>query len=136
MDWLANGLPREGKRTGSSSVGEIVRCDVPVCHLDDRLGEAVQRVQATDWNRCVVVNSQGVVLGLLCGEALHAAPEARVEQVMESGPTTIRPNRALGGIKAYMRRHGATWVVVTTPDGQLVGLVERQDMEHRLAPTV
>ena len=93
-------------------------------------------MQAAGWDQCVVVNRAGVVLGLLRGAALQAAPETTVELAMESGPTTIRPNRALGDIRAYMRQHGAESVVVTTSAGQLVGMVQRQDIERRLAPAV
>jgi CBS domain-containing protein len=135
-DWLANGLPREGKRANSPQIGDLVRCDVPVCHLDDRIGEVLQRVQTAGWDQCVVVNSAGAVLGLLRGEALHAAPEAPVALAMESGPTTIRPNRTPRDIREHMRQHGATSVVVTTPAGQLMGIVERQDIERCLTPAV
>lgn len=134
IDWLANGLPREGKQASSPAVGELVRLDVPVCLLDDRIGAVARHVQTAGWDQCVVVNREGIVLGLLRGEALHSAPETRVELAMEAGPTTIRPNRGLGDIRAYMRQHGAERVVVTTPAGQLVGVVERQDIERRLAP--
>jgi CBS domain-containing protein len=85
---------------------------------------------------CGRVNSTGVVLGLLRGEALHAAPEAPVALAMESGPTTIRPDRTPKDIREHMRQHGATSVVVTTPAGQLMGVVERRDIERCLAPAV
>jgi coenzyme F420-dependent glucose-6-phosphate dehydrogenase len=135
-DWLAHGLPREGKRADSPQIGDLVRHEVPVCHLGDRVGEVGQRVRMAGWDQCVVVNSAGVVLGLLRGEALHAAPEAPVELAMESGPTTIRPDRSPKDIREYMRQHGAASVVVTTPAGQLMGIVERQDIERCLAPAV
>lgn len=93
-------------------------------------------MQTAGWDQCVVVNSAGVVLGLLRGEALHVAPEAAVELVMESGPATIRPNRSPRNIREYMRQHGATSVIVTTPAGQLMGIVERQGIERCLAPAV
>src|SRR2546428_2956423 len=44
-DWFARGLPREGKRPASPQVGDLVRRDAPLCHLADRVGEVVQRVQ-------------------------------------------------------------------------------------------
>ena len=72
-------------------------------------------MQTAGWDQCVVVNSAGVVLGLLRGEALHAAPEAPVELAMEAGPTTIRLNRALEDIRVSLRQHGAASIVVTTP---------------------
>ena len=136
VDWFANGLPREGNRANSPQIGDLVRRAGPVCHLGDCVGEVLQRVQTAGWDQCVVVNSAGVVLGLLRGEALHAAPEALVELAMESGPTTIRPNRSPGDIREYIRQHGAASVVVTTPAGQLMGIVERQDIERCLAPAV
>jgi CBS domain-containing protein len=135
-DWFANGLRREGKRTASPQVGDLIRRDVPICHLGDRVGEVLQRVQTNGWDQCIVVNGAGVMLGLLRGEALHAAPEALVELAMAAGPTTIRPNRSPSDVRAYMRQHGVASVVVTTPDGQLVGIVERQDIERCLAPAV
>ena len=135
-DWFANGLPREGKRAAAPQIGDLVRRDVPVCHLGDRVGAVLQRVQTTGWDQCMVVNGAGVVLGLLRGEALHAAPDAPVELAMESGPTTIRPNRAPSDIREYMRQHGVASVVVTTPAGQLMGIVERQDIERCLALAV
>jgi hypothetical protein len=83
-DWFANGLPREGKRADSPQIGDLVRRDVPVCHLGDCVGEVLQRVRTAGWAQCVVVNNTGIVLGLLRGEALHAAPEAPVALAMGS----------------------------------------------------
>jgi CBS domain-containing protein len=135
-DWFANGFPREGKCTASPQIGDLIRRDVSICRLGDRVDEVLQRVQTTGWDQCIVVNDAGVVLGLLRGEALHAALGAPVELAMEAGPTTIRPNRSLSDIRTYMRQHGVASVVVTTPAGQLMGIVERQDIERCLAPAV
>jgi G6PDH family F420-dependent oxidoreductase len=82
----------------------------------------------------VVVNSEGIVLGVLQGEALYSAPEATVEWAMAAGPTTIRPDRSLGDIREHMRLHGVESVVVTTPEGRLMGIVERADIERHLFP--
>jgi coenzyme F420-dependent glucose-6-phosphate dehydrogenase len=135
-DWFANGFPREGKCTASPQIGDLIRRDVSICRLGDRVDEVLQRVQTTGWDQCIVVNDAGVVLGLLRGEALHAALGAPVELAMEAGPTTIRPSRSLSDIRTYMRQHGVASVVVTTPAGQLMGIVERQDIERCLAPRV
>jgi CBS domain-containing protein len=135
-DWFANGLPWEVKRTASPQIGSLIRRDVPVCHLGDCVDEVLQRVQTTGWDQCIVVNGAGVVLGLLRGEALHAALDTPVELTMEGGPTTIRPDRSPRDIRAYMLQHGVASVVVTTPTGQRMGIVERQDIERYLAPAV
>ena len=131
---MANGLPREGTHAGSPYIGDVAQRDVPVCYPSDRVGEVTQRLQAAGWDQCVVVNREGVVLGLLQGDGLHAAPAAAVEWAMEAAPTTIRPNRSLSDVRADLRQHGAERVVVTTSGGQLVGIVEREDIERHLAP--
>ena len=135
-EWLASGLPREGTHTASPTIGELVQGDVPVCHPSDRMGGVVPRLQAAGWDQCVVVNRENIVLGLLHGEALHSAPEATVEWAMTPGPITIRPDRALGDIREHMRQQGVESVVVTTPEGRLMGIVARADIERRLSSPV
>jgi Mg/Co/Ni transporter MgtE len=83
----------------------------------------------TDWDTVVVVNDQGIVFGLVRGEALQADPQTSVEQVMESSPRTYRLNVAPEKAAAYMRRQGLDSVLVTTSDGKLVGLLKREDAE-------
>lgn len=79
---------------------------------------------------CVVVNDSGVVLGLLGGEALNADPEAPIEAVMESGPTSVRPDVPLADITERMQRRRVSSVLVTTPAGRLVGVLYRRDAEQ------
>jgi hypothetical protein len=43
-----------------------------------------------------VIDGNSVVLGLLRGGAFNASPESVIEQIMESGPTTIRPRVPVG----------------------------------------
>ncbi len=81
---------------------------------------------------CVVVNAERVVLGLARKEALAADPQATVEQVMESGPTTIRPNWTIEEIVNYMREQNLDSRLVTNSDGQLMGILYRSDAEHRM----
>jgi predicted transcriptional regulator len=79
---------------------------------------------------CVVVNDERVVLGLVRKEALDSDPLAPVERIMESGPTTFRPNQSLERIAEYMRKQGNDRVLITTSDGRLLGLLYREDIEH------
>src|ERR671925_424954 len=90
QDWFAAGLPREGRLAGAP------RRDVPTCRLTDRVGEVQERVRAAGWDQCLVVNEQRIVLGRLRGKGLEAPDETPAEEVMEPGPTTFRPNGALG----------------------------------------
>jgi CBS domain-containing protein len=131
-DWFASGLSGEGKQAGVPRAGELARQDVPTCRLTEQVGDVQNRIQAAGWEVCVVVNDQGVVVGLLRGEAFDSNPQVTVERVMESGPTTIRPNRSLEETIKSMRKQKKERVLVTTSDGQLVGLLDRKDTERRL----
>jgi CBS-domain-containing membrane protein len=51
-----------------------------------------------------------------------AAPEAEVGTVMRSGVSTVRPSQDAAALAHRMGDRGVTRVVVTRPDGTLVGL--------------
>ena len=62
-DWFANGLPREGRDASIPRVGDVADREVPTCQLDDHIGDVRERVRATGWDTCLVVNDERVVLG-------------------------------------------------------------------------
>ena len=126
-DWFASGLPRGGRDAAIPRAGDVARRDAPICDLAARVGDARERVRAAGWDECLVVNEERVVLGRLRGTALGVDPTTPVEQVMEAGPTTVRPDARLVEVAERMRAKGVGSVVVTTPDGRLVGLLLRQD---------
>jgi Mg/Co/Ni transporter MgtE len=97
--------------------------------VTDRLDEVTKRVRASGWNGCVVVNEQHVVLGLLQGRALDGGPQQLVEEVMEPGPSTFRPDVALEEMTAFMQQHQLGSAVITTADGKLVGVLQRTATE-------
>jgi predicted transcriptional regulator len=125
VDWQASGLPTEGKGAGVPRVGDHVRRDIATCRLTDQLGEVARHVRATGWDGCVVVNEQRVVLGLLQGQALDCDPQQLVEEVMEPGPSTFRPDVALGEVTAYMQQRQTDSALITTAGGKLVGILQR-----------
>jgi CBS domain-containing protein len=130
-DWVANGLPTEGAAAGIPRAGDVARRDVPTCGLSDRVSDVRERLQASGWGVCVVVNEERVVLGRLRGKALDAPVEARAEDVMEEGPTTIRPNTFLEEIIGRLHDRRVDSILVTNTDGQLLGLLDRTDAERR-----
>jgi len=134
-DWLAYGHPSEGSEAAKPRAGVIARRDVPTCSLDDRLGDVRNRVETAGWDECVVVNHAGVVLGRVRGEALGGDAEELVGAVMEPGPTTIRPDEPLATLVPRLRDKRVGRIIVTTPDGRLVGLVERDVAERALGAT-
>ncbi len=129
-DWLANGWPVEGDDANAPTVGSLARRDVPTCQPGEAVCDVQSGMQSLGWDICVVVNDQGIVLGLLRSSAFDDSPTP-VEQAMECAPRTYRldasPDKALD----YMRRHDLDSVLVTTSDGRLVGAVRLEDIERR-----
>lgn len=130
VDWFAAGLPMEGELAGVPTVGDAARGDVPTCAPGEKVGEVHARLRGTVWDRCVVVNEGRVVLGLLREKDLASDPEATAEEAMRPGPTTVRPDTTAGKMAERMRKRGTASVLVTTPDGQLVGMTHRDDAER------
>jgi CBS domain-containing protein len=129
-DWFASGLPTEGKLAGVPRVKDVARTDVATCALSEQLDAVRERVQAAGWDQCIVVNEQGIVLGRLGQEELGADTEASTEAVMEAGPTTIRPDTMLDDIVQRMRARRVESIVVSTSDGELLGILFRKDAER------
>ncbi len=142
-DWTANGLPTEGKKAGVLREGVVcrdalraraaVRTDIITCRLLDTLGSVTERLKSAGQRQCVVTSEDGVVLGRLRGRALEGDPDASVEAVMESGPSTIRPDVSLAEFTEHMRDRNVGSVLVTTSTGHLIGVLYRTDAEEKLS---
>ena len=132
LDWFAFGLPMEGEFAAIPKAGDVVRRDVPTCHLNDHLGEVHRRCQEVGWKVCLVVNESNIVLGRLRREAWEADPDTPVENVMENGPTTFRPDSFLEPLIKRMHDEKVGSVIITNSDGVLIGLLYRKDGEERL----
>lgn len=128
LDWMAAGLATEGTNTAQPRAGDIARKDVPVCGLKDRLGDVSERVKAKGWNSAVVVNDDGVVLGLLRAKELAGDPDQLVEVAMRPGPSTFRPFVPLHEMAHFMIEHKIENAPITTADGRLVGLLLHEDV--------
>jgi predicted transcriptional regulator len=131
-DWFAFGLPMEGEFAAIPKAMDVVRRNVPTCHLKDPVGEVYKRCQEVGWQVCLVVNEANIVLGRLRREAWQADPETPVEQVMENGPTTFRPDNFLEPLVKRMQQKKVGTVIITNSDGTLIGLLYRKAGEERL----
>jgi CBS domain-containing protein len=69
------------------------------------------------------------VLGSLGRQAIAADTDESVEQAMTPGPSTVRPSIGVDALLERMRERNLASLLVTTPDGRLVGLVRRDDLE-------
>jgi CBS domain-containing protein len=128
-DWLAHNLPVEGEQAARPTAGRLARDDVVTCRLDDRLGEVRERIAASGYGFAVVTASGGVVLGRLRGSLLDCDPMLRAEEVMESGPPTIRPDTPANAVAERLAKRELRFAVVTDPEGRLIGVVRRGDLK-------
>lgn len=97
--------------------------------LDDNLVAVRERVRAAGWDTCIVINEQRVVLGRLGRKAIAAETDESVEDAMTPGPSTVRPSIGADALLERIRSRNLTSFLVTTPDGRLVGLALRRDLE-------
>jgi Mg/Co/Ni transporter MgtE len=125
-------LPLEGTRGSETRVGAYLRRDVPTCRLDERLSDVRARVRAAGWDACFAVNDEQIVLGRLGRTALAQDDDVRVEQAMSAGPSTVRPSFELDRAVERMRRQNLTTLPVTTSEGRLLALLERDTAEKAL----
>jgi CBS domain-containing protein len=129
-DWGSYGLPREGKKAEERSAGELARRDVPTAQLGERLQDVRKRVQDAGWHTCIVVDGERVVLGRLGHRALRSEEDVSVEDSMTPGPSTKRPSIGASAAVELMDRNRLRTLLITTPDGRLVGVLRREDAEQ------
>ncbi len=131
-DWLARGLPREGEKADERRALDLAFDDVVTCELTDRVGDVAERVASSRYGFAFVVAPGRTLLGRLRRAALKTGGDAAAEALMEPGPSTIRADTALEGLAKRMRENDLTSLPVTTPEGVLLGVVRRDDLEQEL----
>jgi rhodanese-related sulfurtransferase len=130
VDWMAHGLPMEGTGAGRPTAGSFLRDDVAICTLETPAEEIKQRIDSSPYGYALVL-AERVVLGRVRRSRLQdAAVNARAAQLMEPGPSTSRPHIAPGEIAAQLKRAGTSSTILTTPEGELLGIVRASDLPH------
>jgi CBS domain-containing protein len=127
--WGSFGLPRGGTNVPERTAADAVHRDVPTCALDEPLAAVRARVRASGWDTCIVVSDQRIVLGRLGRKAVASNSDESVEEAMSTGPSTVRPSIGTDALLERMCSRNLTSYLVTTPDGRLVGLVRRDELE-------
>ena len=127
QNWLASGLPMEGRLADVPTAGSVARDDVPTASLEERLRDVRDRVEQSDFDTAVVVNGERIVLGILRPQHLEGDEDRRIEEAMSPGPSTFRPHVLIHQMAHYMHEHDLPSTPVTTGDGRLVGLLLRED---------
>ena len=131
-DWKAAGLPVEGDAPVVQRVSDATRPDVPTCAVDDEIGTVRTHTFDAGWDECIVVTEDGIVVGRLRGPAWDVDDTTTVGELMESGPTSVRPNGLLKDLVDRMSKRPTKMVVVTTPQGFLIGILLREEAERLL----
>ncbi len=127
VDWLGAGLPAEGADTIAPVIGGVTR-PVATFRLDDKAATIAERLRAAGEDRAAVVDEDGLLLGRVRLEDIDD-PQATAADVMRGGPATYRPNVPLEELLTRMREKGFAKAFVTDPDGKLLGLITREDIE-------
>ena len=132
-DWIAAGLPVEGEQANVPRAIDVLKRDVPTCRPSDLIGDVSAQVEAARDDVCIVTNDDGIVLGRLRRRALSSDRGRAVHEVMESGPTTTRADAWLEGLVPRLHSADVRSMLITTPEGRLLGVVYRKDAERYLA---
>jgi len=132
-DWIAAGLPVEGEQANIPRAIDVLRRDVPTCRPLDLIGDVSDQVGTAREDVCVVTNEEGIVLGRLRRRALASDRGKTVQEVMEAGPTTTRADAWLEGLVPRLHNAEVGSMLITTPEGRLLGVVYREDAERYLS---
>ncbi len=132
LDWVSAGLPTEGTAARIPNVGTVARRDVVTCRLSEPLSAVKVRMASDPTGPCPVVNDHRIVLGMLRSDVIKANGAKTAEEAMISGPVTFRPNAALEEIDRYLTDHKIAHAVVTTPEGELIGLASAEAVRRSL----
>ncbi len=132
-DWAATGLATEGKYAMLPRPGHLAVRDVPTCGPSEEVRRVAERPDVVERGFCIVTTPDGVVLGRLRKRHLQSErSEAPVADVMEAGPTTVRFDEFLPELTQRMAGRGVGTILVTTPEGTLIGVLYRKDAEKLL----
>ena len=128
LDWIGAGLPLEARAGGPAFVLDFIHRDAPTCSLTDHLSDIPRNTNG--FSEIVVVNYANAVLGVVAKDQLPGKTDETAEHVMNPAPTTFRPTGTIEEATAFMGRYDLAELLVTTSEGKLVGLLNRQTAER------
>jgi CBS domain-containing protein len=116
VDWLAAGRRTIRAEPGPRRALDAADRDPITCSPDT--SAATLPVGSV-----IVVNEHGIVLGRV--RAGDRRTDQPAEAIMEPGPATVRAHEPLDELLARMARRHVEEIIVTTPEGRLLGVVHR-----------
>lgn len=104
------------------------------CELRNVTVFVTTRVEPSRNSLCVagrfyVVGTDGVVLGRLYSSQLQGGDGWPAEELMQEGPSTTRASASIHEAQHMMADNELSTVPVTSPEGKLLGMVLRKDLE-------
>lgn len=131
--WAASALPLEGALASLPTASDAARREVFTCLVSDPIEGMTDFMDPQGQDDCIALNEHGIVMGRTRRRVVEASSVgATVEEIMEIGPTTVRPDEPLAALVGRMRRRGVQSIVVATLDGRLVGVLYRDEAESLL----
>ncbi len=130
VDWLAHNLPVEGDRPEAPIAGRVMRGDAVLCRPTDRTSGVRELIERSPYPFALVTADDGTLLGRAPASALDGASERSVWEVAEPGPKTFRPHTSAEKVAAALAEKDLRWAIVTTPEGRLLGVAWREDLER------
>ncbi|MEA2197743.1 MAG: hypothetical protein QOJ25_1794 [Solirubrobacteraceae bacterium] len=124
---MAHGLPIEGTAAGRTTALTLMHEEVATCALDEPPDEITRRIDASPYGFALALSDDRVVIGRVRRSNLTDGAVS-VESVLEPGPATIRPHRTVDELVARFARIEARRLIVTDPEGRLLGVVRRDDV--------
>lgn len=112
--------------------GDIANREIPRCGLQDRASDVLHRLAGGGWQVCVVVSEKNVVLGMITAGKIRSDPQPSIEAAMDPAPRTVRPSMTLAEMADFLTKSEKQDVLVTTSDGELIGIATREAVESRV----
>jgi hypothetical protein len=126
-EWIDRGLPTEGTGPFLLLAGQVLRAATATCRPDTTAGAVRRQLAPGPDSICAVTNDEGIVVGRVRWKDLPDDDDARVETFMQFGPATVQRREELPPLLDRMRRARVKTILVTTPRGRLLGVVNRDD---------
>lgn len=89
---------------------------------------AEARERIGDGDVGVVVDDDGIVLGLLRAEATEVDPSMPVRDLLQPAPSTFRPSMSIKEMVEYFRKSDESRAIITSLTGEWIGMIRRADV--------
>ena len=118
-DWIASGLPTVRSPDSELRASDAMETGPPTAILGQRAGD----VDVSGDRSVIVVNEERIVFGRLAADDMRSNPDKLVDELMAPGPTTVRAHEPAEALHERMRSAHVHEVIVSTPEGRLLGVV-------------